>query len=657
MDTAETQTLHLLLVADSEPHIALICESLNFWSRPVDINIARSLAEGRAFLDGIVPDLLIIDLVLLDGGGVDILPADKQKNVFPTVIITDKDDVQVAVESLRAGALDYVSKSAEVLADMPRIVTRVLRDWNNIAERKQAEAALRESEARFRSIFEFAASGIALVSPIGQMLRVNPAICQFFGYNEEQLMKKDTISLTHPDDKEKTRRSYEDILLGNREVVDLEKRYISAYDDIVWGHTVLTGVYDSENKKLLYIVVMLQDITEKKQAEVALRAAQKQQQSIIEFLPDPTFVIDRDSKVIAWNRAIEDMTGISKDEIIGQGDFAYAVPFLGKPDTITIDLLDAPIEEVEKKYQWVKRRGGILFTEQYRASMHGGKGAHIWAAAAPFYDDDGNQVGAIETLRDVTERKTIEEELKETNEGLEAFTYSVSHDLRSPLTPIIGYAELLQETYEEQLDEQGLDMLDKIATSGNRMLALMENLLSLARTGCIERPAKAIKTAEVVAGVIADLAGLINDIGVQVLMNTLPPAHVQKTFLIQIFDNLIGNAVRYAGQKDELIEVGGERNGCMVRYYVRDHGPGISEEERDRVFEVFYRPTSTSTTQGSGVGLAIVQKIARKYGGSVWLEDTPGGGCTFWVELEDIMPLFDDSSSLELNSSEELDLF
>jgi len=167
------------------------------------------------------------------------------------------------------------------------------------------------------------------------------------------------------------------------------------------------------------------------------------------------------------------------------------------------------------------------------------------------------------------------------------------------------------------------------------MLALMESLLSLAKSGTIKRPIKFVPTDKVVARVIKNLEPNIAATGAILRINPLPPIHVPKTFLAQIFDNLIGNALRYAGNSGGLIEVGGEQAGKLIRFFVRDHGLGISEQERKHIFEIFYRGTNKGKVKGSGIGLAIVYKIARNYGGRAWVEETHGGGCTFWVEMED----------------------
>jgi len=250
-------------------------------------------------------------------------------------------------------------------------------------------------------------------------------------------------------------------------------------------------------------------------------------------------------------------------------------------------------------------------------------------------DDSGTPIYIKGIVTDITERKNLETRLKSSNEELDAFVKTVAHDLRTPLTPIIGYAEILQENYKEQLDEKGLSYLSEIEKAGNELLVLMKDLLSLATSGELKRPVNSVSTDEVVRNVINNLEAEISIAGVSLQTTSLPPVRVPKTNLVQLFDNLIGNAVRYAGKSSESIEVGGERIGRKVRFFVYVHGPGLSDEERKHVFEIFYRGKNKQEVKGSGIGLAIVYKIARNCGGRTWVEETPGGGCTFWVEIDD----------------------
>lgn len=267
-------------------------------------------------------------------------------------------------------------------------------------------------------------------------------------------------------------------------------------------------------------------------------------------------------------------------------------------------------------------------------------GTVLWVAASwqPIFNGKREYLGIRSSIRDISVQKKAEENLEAANQELDAFVYTVSHDLRTPLTPIIGFAEFLQEQYRKQLDEQGLDVLAEIEKQARRMLAFMEDLLDLARIGRIERPSAPVEAKEVVDEVLTDLGYLVISSGLTVVNGPSAKIRASRSLLFQVFDNLIGNALRYAGPNGGPIEVGGESQGQRVRFFVRDHGPGISPEERSRIFEVFFRGSSGKCSPGTGIGLATVQKIARSYGGWAWVDETPGGGCTFWVEMMDDEP-------------------
>jgi PAS domain S-box-containing protein len=245
-------------------------------------------------------------------------------------------------------------------------------------------------------------------------------------------------------------------------------------------------------------------------------------------------------------------------------------------------------------------------------------------------------IGAVVSFMDITDRKLVEQKLVDANQELDAFVYTVSHDLRTPISAVVGYTDLIKENYAKELSKEVLELLDIITQQGDKMSLLVEDLLALARAGNIETPSTLVDTNDALKYVLTELDPQIVSAGARVVVGDLPDIRVPESLLIQIFENLIGNALRYAGAKGEVIEVGGERMGDMVCFYVRDHGQGVPKEEQSKIFDVFYRGSTGKKMTGSGIGLATVQKIARLYGGQAQVEDTPGGGATFRVELNDV---------------------
>ncbi len=247
----------------------------------------------------------------------------------------------------------------------------------------------------------------------------------------------------------------------------------------------------------------------------------------------------------------------------------------------------------------------------------------------------GNKlVGAVVSFVDITERKEVEARLIAANRELDAFVYTVSHDLRTPISAIIGYIDLIRENHHAELSADVSGLLDTVEKQGHRMSLLVDDLLALAKVGNLPSPEIPIDSNDELNYVLEELKDEVDRLGATIHVEDLPAVKIPNVLMAQIFQNLVGNALRYAGRFAKPIEVGGSRCGSRVVFYVRDHGEGIPKSEQERIFEVFYRGSTGREVTGSGVGLATVMKIAKTYGGKAWVEDTPGGGATFLVEVE-----------------------
>ena len=233
----------------------------------------------------------------------------------------------------------------------------------------------------------------------------------------------------------------------------------------------------------------------------------------------------------------------------------------------------------------------------------------------------------------IVRRRRSEQQLRRLNLELDAFVRTVSHDLRSPLSPILGFAEYLRSKHSDSLPADARLAIEQIEEQGQRMHAMLEDLLQLAIVGSVKRPQVPIDTARVAKEVIVSWAQKAREANCELrYTGGLPPVQIPESMLVLILDNLVGNAIRYAGSGG-AIEIGGEKETVGIRLYVRDFGPGLSSGERERVFEPFERGSAGRSTPGTGLGLATVRKVAIHYEGRAWVEETQGGGCTFWVEL------------------------
>jgi PAS domain S-box-containing protein len=488
-------TCKILLVEDEDAHIELIRRAFSARAERVVFHIAHTLEEASSFLKKHDYDLVLIDFLLPDGKGIELLPTNKEEAECPFMLMTSHGDEKLAVDALKAGALDYVVKSAENLAAMPTLIKRALREWNLIQERRQAEEALRLSEEKFRTIADYSMDLGIWLGVDGELVWANRSIERMTGYTFEECLKnpEHIFALAHEEDRPEIQEMF--------------------------------------------------------------------------------------------NKALAEKTSGTN------------VPFR------------------------LKCKNGFV----------------LWVSVSwqPIFSTLKGYLGIRASIRDIHELKKTLEKLEEANRELDAFVYTVSHDLRTPLTPIIGYAQVLRTLYEKGLDEKAKKYLLVIEQQGEKMLHLLEDLLLLARAGSLERPSTPVNAEAVVREIASSLNGHFIDQQSNIEIKKLPTVHLPKTLLAQVFENLIKNALTYAGETKEPIEIGGERTEGKACYYIRDHGRGVSDSEKTKIFEVFYRGTAKEQTEGSGIGLATVRKIARQYGGTAWVEDTPGGGATFWFSVED----------------------
>ncbi|MGZ7160648.1 MAG: PAS domain S-box protein, partial [Methanobacterium sp.] len=287
--------------------------------------------------------------------------------------------------------------------------------YDDVTEQMNAEEALKESEEKYRQVFNKANDMISLNLMNGDMpgnfIEINNIGVQRLGYSKEELLNMSPKDIVAPDKRSEMPEN----------VRQLNEK----------GHNTFEIVHITKDGKMIPIEVnnhlisfngqavclaISRDITERKKVEEQIKTERQKLLDIIEFLPNATFVIDEDKNIIAWNKAIEKMTGISKKEMIGKGNHEYSIPFYGIRRPVLIDLIFLEKEKIESEYNLVRKEGNNLFAEVFLKNLFDGKGAYVFVKASPLYDDKGNIVGAIESIRDITERKEIEQDLKESEE-------------------------------------------------------------------------------------------------------------------------------------------------------------------------------------------------------------------------------------------------
>lgn len=249
-----------------------------------------------------------------------------------------------------------------------------------------------------------------------------------------------------------------------------------------------------------------------------------------------------------------------------------------------------------------------------------------------FFIEKHQQEVALYRLNEDLKRKN--EALERMNQELEAFSYSVSHDLRSPLRSINGYASILKEEFEDHLEEEAQHLLNKIIRSALKMSNLIDSLLSLSRLGRKQIIDHSIKMNAVIKLVMREFEKIPGRENINFVVKKVPDARGDQELIKQIFINLISNAIKYSSQKNKPeIEIGAmDENGKTI-YYVSDNGAGFNMEYQDKLFGVFQRLHSSQQFEGVGIGLAIVKRIVTRHGGDIWAEGKVDEGATFYFTL------------------------
>jgi PAS domain S-box-containing protein len=413
-----------------------------------------------------------------------------------------------------------------------------------------------------------------------------------------------------------------------------------------WAEVVITPMRD-EGGHLVGFASVARDISDRKRAQdeqaqalAESRQNEEQLRLLVAQVQDyAIFLIDPDGRIASWNLGAERIKGYSAEEIIGQAYASFFTPedqAAGRPER----LLHAA------------RVSGRVADEGWRVRKDG---TRFWADAVltALYDAKGHLRGYAKVTRDLTERRRAEQEreaqaaalqqrsaeLREVNAELEAFSYTVSHDLRAPLRAMRGFAEALLEDHAEALDAEGHEYARRIADAAERMDRLIQDILAYSRLSRVDLRPYPVSLASVVAEALRQLSSEVRDRQARVDVEAaLPDVLGQHTILVQCLANLIGNALKFvAPEVQPRVQISAERRagqeGDQVRLWVADNGIGIAPEHADRIFGVLERLHGSEAYPGTGIGLAIVRRGVERLGGRVGVESRPGHGSRFWLEL------------------------
>lgn len=362
------------------------------------------------------PDLVLMDIILKgDMDGIQAAAKIKEGFDIPVVYLTAHPEESTVERAKRTTPYGYLIKPVNIT---------VLKNTIDMALYKhQMDKKLKESEKRFKASFDQAPVGMVLSGSNRRIYKINKAFSQLLGYTNEELKNQRFIELTYLDDVKISDNAVKSLLSGKEDKVNLQKRYVHKDGHLIWAD-VNVVLFKDENGKPLFYISHIKDITERKKSEKALLESERLLADMINFLPDATFAIDKDGKIIAWNHALEQMTGFLKEDMMGKGDYEYAIPWYGERRPILIDLIDDEDSEYNLKYDFIKKEGHTLKAEVFVPRVYGGKGAYLWVKASKLLDHDGQMYGAIESVRDITDRKEAEIKLKRSEQRFRAVAES-----------------------------------------------------------------------------------------------------------------------------------------------------------------------------------------------------------------------------------------
>ena len=528
-------------------------------------------------------------------------------------ILNRKDGGQVAV-AIRTFPVKIEGKT---------LVLSIARD---ITERKQAEEALRQSEEKYRTLFELSPIGITALDMKGVITACNPAVYKEGGYSKGELVGKhfSKIAPVRVRDILKYMRIFSSIMRGKA-----PKPFEVAYKrkDGTSGWTELHVALLKADGRKLGIQVLQRDVTERKQAEEEIRKLS----SAVEQSTDGIVVCDLEQRLRYVNNAFARMHGYTPEEMIGM----KIVDLHGKEQ---MAIHKEASNQLETQGSWQGeiehvRKDGTAFPTQVSVTL--------------LRDSGGKPMEILVITRDITQHKQVEEELMEKTREMEgasqaksSFLASMSHELRTPLNSIIGFSELMLDGVTGEINDEQRECLGDILSGGQYLLNLINDVLDLSRieAGKLELRLQSVNLADVVNNVVQTIRPMLDDNRHQLTVSIdegLPQVRVDRKRLRQIFLNLLGNAIKFTPSGGELnIEAGRENNWCQVS--VVDEGIGIRKEDQERIFEAFTQGEillPSGKREGSGLGLTLTRQFVEMMGGRIWMESQYGKGSKFTFSL------------------------
>ena len=380
----------------------------------------------------------------------------------------------------------------------------------------------------------------------------------------------------------------------------------------------------------------LEDIVEERTRD--LRESEERFRALAEALHDIQDDLNRAQTVAhtgSWR------LDVRKNELLWS-DENWRIFGVPKGTALTYETFLSTIHPDDREYvdkQWKAALQGEPYDIEHRIVV-AGQVKWVREKAELEFDADGILKGGFGTTQDITEKKQVErdlqtlmEELKRSNSDLEQFAYAASHDLQEPLRVVAGFVSLLEKKYKEKLDDKAHEYIEYAVEGVKRMQVLIKDLLAYSQVGTKGKTFKPTICSVALEQAIYNLHTAIEESGAEITYDSLPTVSADTSQLTRLFQNLIGNAIKFRGEERLKIHIAAEQKGNEWVFSIRDNGIGIDPKFFGRIFVVFQRLHTREEYEGTGIGLAVCKKIVERHGGRIWVESEPGKGTTFYFTM------------------------
>ncbi|WP_455449865.1 PAS domain S-box protein [Natrinema thermotolerans] len=462
---------------------------------------------------------------------------------------------------------------------------------------------------RYETIVEVVNDGVYVVDEDGYFTMVNETYAAMLGYDPSDLIGEHVSLVADETVIDRARELESDTAAGELPTIEAPIRTADGDTTPMEASFAMLPTDDSSWHR----VGVARDISERKAWERELEESERRYRTLVENFPDGAVgLYDEALEYLVVGGEAFDKLGIAESEVIGT--------------TLADRYPDDLVAEIEPHFRAVF--DGESNTFEYRT-----RGRDVRAHTLPVRNEDGEIFAGMVMAQDVTERREYERKLEQSNERLEQFAYAASHDLQEPLRMITSYLTLLEQRYGDAFDEDGEEFLAYAVDGAERMREMIDGLLEYSRVETNGNPFEPTDLNAVLEDVLADLQVRIEETDAEVTIGDLPRLEADASQLRQVFQNLLENALTYSGDEPPRIRVDAERRGDEWEIAVRDEGIGIDSDDIDRVFTIFDRLHGREEYEGTGIGLALCERIVERHGGEITIDSAPGEGTTVSVVL------------------------